>query len=38
MDDYCATLDQTNGRALGDYCKRILAKLSQDSESEEDEK
>lgn len=38
VDEYCATLDATTGRALSDYCKRILAKLSQDSESEEDEK
>jgi len=37
LKEYSDTLDQTTSRALVDYCKRILSKLSPDSDEEEDE-
>jgi hypothetical protein len=37
LQTYSDTLDATNSRSLVDYCKRVLAKLSQDSESEGDD-
>ncbi|TPX30377.1 hypothetical protein SmJEL517_g06060 [Synchytrium microbalum] len=37
LQGYLKTLDAANARSVGDYARRVLSKLSQDEESDDDE-